>query len=83
MLTELALTERLAATPNDTELAAQLAGAKFVWEQYTGAMKVLTELKGEDVLDRLRAAGAPQGIRWVAPPDSKGNQALKILADRD
>jgi hypothetical protein len=69
--------------PGDTTLAAQLDGAKFVWAQYTGAMKVLTELKGENVLSRLRRAGANQDIKWVAPPDSKGNQALKILADRD
>ena len=46
-------------------------------------MKVLTELKGANILDRLRRAGAPAGITWSAPPDSKGNIALKILADRD
>jgi hypothetical protein len=77
------LTEKLAMTPNDATLQAQLAGAKFVWEQYTGAMKTLTELKGENVLKKLKSAGANQDIKWVAPSDSKGNQALKILADRD
>jgi hypothetical protein len=77
------LTDRLAAAPNDPALREQLAGAKFVWEQYTLAMKVLTELKGANILDRLRRAGAPDTIRWSAPPDSKGNTALKILADRD
>jgi hypothetical protein len=77
------LTEKLAMTPNDATIKQQLEGAKWVWEQYTGAMKVLTELKGENVLNRLRRAGANQNIRWSAPPDSKGNQALKILADRD
>jgi hypothetical protein len=77
------LTDRVAMNPNDAAAAAQLAGAKFVWGEYTGAMKVLTELKGPNVLDRLRRAGANQNIRWTAPPDSKGNQALKILADRD
>jgi hypothetical protein len=77
------LTEKAAANPSDATVAAQLAGAKWVWEQYTGAMKVLTELKGEQILSRLKRAGAPQTIRWSAPPDSKGNQALKILADRD
>src|SRR6185503_18463773 len=78
-----ALEAQLAMTPNDAAVKAQLDGAKFVWAQYTGAMKVLTELKGANVLDRLRRAGAPQGITWSAPPDSKGNIALKILADRD
>jgi hypothetical protein len=77
------LTEKLAASPGDASLRAELDGATFVWEQYTGAMKVLTELKGDNVLSRLRRAGAPQSVRWSAPPDSKGNQALKILADRD
>lgn len=77
------LTEKVAANPNDAALREQLAGAKFVWEQYTGAMKVLSELKGANILDRLKRAGAPNNIRWSAPPDSKGNMALKILADRD
>lgn len=77
------LTEKVAASPNDAALEAQLDGAKFVWEQYTGAMKTLTQLKGANILDRLKRAGANQDIKWVAPPDSKGNQALKILADRD
>jgi hypothetical protein len=77
------LTDKLAANPTDAALQEQLAGAKFVWEQYTLSMKVLTELKGANILDRLRRAGAPDTIRWSAPPDSKGNTALKILADRD
>ena len=54
-----------------------------MWAQYTGAMKVLTELKGENILSRLKRAGAPAGITWAAPADSKGNIALKILTDRD
>jgi len=54
-----------------------------VWAQYTGSMKVLTELKGENILGKLKRAGAPAGITWAAPSDSKGNIALKILADRD
>jgi hypothetical protein len=77
------LKEKLAMNPTDATLKAQLEGATFVWEQYTGAMKVLTELKGEKVIDRLRDAGANQNIRWSAPSDSKGNQALKIMADKD
>ena len=45
--------------------------------------KVLTEAKGENVLKKLKKEGAPSSIKWTAPPDSKGNQALKILADQD
>jgi hypothetical protein len=78
-----ALEAQLAMTPNDAAVQAQLEGARFVWTQYTGAMKVLAELKGANVLDRLQRAGAPSGITWTAPPDSKGNIALKIVADRD
>ncbi|HUS31099.1 MAG TPA: hypothetical protein VMZ53_21460, partial [Kofleriaceae bacterium] len=77
------LEAQLAMSPNDANVKAQLEGAKFVWAQYTGAMKVLTELKGANVIDRLKRAGAPSGITWTAPSDSKGNIALKILADRD
>lgn len=73
----------IAADPNNAALKEQLEGARFVWAQYTSAMKVLCELKGEAILSRLRRAGAPQSIRWAAPPDSKGNIALKILSDRD
>jgi hypothetical protein len=78
-----ALDAQLAMNPNDAAAKAQRDGARFVWAQYTGAMKVLAELKGANVLDRMRRAGAPQSITWSAPSDSKGNIALKILADRD
>lgn len=78
-----ALEAQLAMNPSDANVKAQLEGAKFVWGEYTGSMKVLTELKGANVLDRLKKAGAPSGITWSAPSDSKGNIALKILADRD
>lgn len=77
------LDAQVAANPNDAALKAQLDGARFVWSQYTGAMKVLTELKGENIIRKLKSAGAPNGITWAAPADSKGNIALKILSDRD
>lgn len=73
----------VAAAPTDAALAEQLAGARMVWGEYTGAMKVLTQLKGDNVIAKLKKAGANQNIKWVAPADSKGNIALKILADRD
>jgi hypothetical protein len=77
------LDTQIAADPDNTDLAAQLAGARFVWGQYTGAMKVIVALKGENILNRLRRAGAPQNITWAPPADSKGNIALRILSDRD
>jgi hypothetical protein len=73
----------IAADPSNADLAAQVEGARFVWNEYRGAMKVLAELKGEQILTRLRRAGAPNDITWEAPADSKGNIALKILSDRD
>ena len=36
----------------------------------------------DDIIRRLKRAGAPSNIVWGAPPDSKGNIALKILADK-
>jgi len=73
----------LAADPNNATLKAQLEGARFVWAEYTGSMKVLTVLKGDNALSKLKKAGAPSGLKWDAPSDSKGNIALKILSDRD
>jgi hypothetical protein len=73
----------VAADPTNALLQQQLEGARFVWAQYTGSMKVLSELKGENILSRLKKAGANQLIKWAAPSDSKGNIALKILSDRD
>lgn len=77
------LDEKLATDPNSAELKEQLEGARFVWNEYRGAMKVLAELKGETVITRLKRAGAPNSIKWAAPADSKGNLALQILSDRD
>lgn len=77
------LTEKLATNPNDAATKEQLEGATFVWAQYNESMRILAELKGANVLERLQRAGANQNIRWAPPPDSKGNQALKILSDRD
>ncbi len=73
----------IALDPSNADLKAQLDGARFVWNEYRGAMKVLAELKGANVISRLRRAGAPASIRWEAPADSKGNIALQILSDRD
>lgn len=77
------LDEKVTANPNDVDAKAALEGARFVWNEYRGAMKVLAELKGETVIARLKRAGAPNAIKWDAPKDSKGNIALQILSDRD
>ncbi len=77
------LNDAVAADPNNAALQAQLEGARFVWHEYTGAMKVLASLKGDRILDKLDKAGAPSGIQWDAPSGSKGNIALTILSDRD
>ena len=78
-----ALDDKLAMDPNNAETKQQLEGARFVWNEYRAAMKVLAELKGETVIPRLKRAGAPASIKWSAPADSKGNLALQILSDRD
>jgi hypothetical protein len=77
------LTEKLAANPSDTAVQQQLEGAKWVWGQYMSAMNSLSAAKGDNVLKKLKNAGAPNGIKWTTPADSKGNMALKILSDRD
>jgi len=76
------LDTQVAANPTDAALQAQLAGARFVWAQYSGAMKVLTELKGENILSRLRRAGAPQGITWPHRP-TQGQHRPEDPRDRD
>lgn len=77
------LDAKLAMDPTNAELQQQIDGARFVWNEYRGAMKVLVELKGSAVINRLKRAGAPNKITWDAPKDSKGNLALTILSDRD
>jgi hypothetical protein len=77
------LKDKLAMTPNDPTVTEQLAGAQFIWDSYVNAMKTMVSLKGDRILSKLKKAGANQNITWVAPPDSKGNQAMKILSDRD
>ncbi len=73
----------IAMDPTNADLKAQLEGARFVWNEYRAAMKVLAEIKGDAVITRLKRAGAPNAIKWDAPKDSKGNLALTILSDRD
>jgi hypothetical protein len=43
----------------------------------------MAALKGDRVLKRLKRAGAPSSIGWSPIVDSKGNTALKLIADLD
>ena len=36
-----------------------------------------------DIIKRLKRAGAPADLEWIAAQDSKGNIALNIVSDRD
>ena len=77
------LEAKLVTDPNNAALKEQLEGARFVWGEYKASMKVLAQMKGANIIDKLKKAGAPSNIKWTTPSDSKGNIALKILADRD
>lgn len=55
-------------------------GARFVFDQYVGAQKFLSDSKGDRVLRMLRDAGAPRGITWETTDAAKGETALKMLA---
>ena len=55
-----------------------LDGARWVFEQYLGAEKFLSEAKGDRVLRILRDAGAPRGITWETTEAAKGETALTM-----
>jgi hypothetical protein len=77
------LDARVASDTGTPETQAMRAGAGFVFAEYRAVLRDLAQVKGERVLSRLRRAGAPADIRWEPITDSKGNTALRILADRD
>ena len=43
----------------------------------------LSDIKKEKLLDRLDDNGAPNDIKWVPSPASKGTIALRRLGDMD
>ncbi len=75
-------TLKASATPPEG-LDAQLAGAKMVFDAYRSSLNYLAELKGGNVLSRLRRAGAPQTATWGPTTQSKGVIGLSQLANRD
>lgn len=77
-----ALTAEVAARPDDVEAARNLAGAKFVFDELQKSIKVVAELKGDAILERLDDEGGPSGMTWGPAAHAKGNTALLILTDR-
>lgn len=73
----------LAAGNAPPETETLLAGAKFVFSAYRALLQDMAALKGDRVLKRLKRAGAPSSIGWSPIVDSKGNTALKLIADLD
>lgn len=65
------------------EAMRELEGARFVFDQYLGALRRVTELKGERVIRTLRREGAPSEIAWVPATHAKGEAALLRIADED
>ena len=72
----------LAAGNAPPETETLLAGAKFVFSAYRALLQDMAALKGDKVLRRLKRAGAPSTIEWSPIADSKGNTALKLIADQ-
>ena len=62
---------------------AQLSGAKMVFEEYRKSLNYLAEIKGQNVLSRLRRAGAGSKASWGPTTQSKGVIGLTTLANRD
>jgi hypothetical protein len=75
-----------AAAANDAAniaaLTTSLDGAKWIFDELQKSTQVIANLKGEAILDRLEARGAPSDIRWVPAAHAKGNTALLILTDK-
>ena len=75
------LAEKVKADPNDAVSKKQLEGARFVFEQYKNQLKFLSQIKGDNVLRRMRDAGAPACMEWKDVEMSKGDRALKMIRD--
>lgn len=73
-----ALEARLA---NGEDVQRELDGAKAILKHFTDSLIVLSEMKGEDVIDEARDFGAPRETGWEPAEYSKGKTALKILSD--
>ena len=71
-----------AGVATEDELS-RLAGSQFVLGQMSDALIYLGDIKKDKVLDRLDDNGAPNDIKWVPSPASKGTIALRRLGDMD
>jgi hypothetical protein len=61
----------------------RLEGPQFVLGQMSDGLISLSDIKKEKLLDRLDDNGAPNDIKWVPSPASKGTIALRRLGDMD
>jgi len=61
----------------------RLEGTQFVLGQMSDGLIYLSDIKKEKLLDRLDDNGAPNDIKWVPSPASKGTIALRRLGDMD
>jgi peptidoglycan hydrolase-like protein with peptidoglycan-binding domain len=77
---DLTASNRDAPVRTDPERERLLDGALFVFQQYLDVQKGIVAAKGEKILRVLRDAGAPRGIGFEPTAESKGGQALAILA---
>lgn len=63
------------------DLEENLAGARFVFQQYRDQLKNLAAVKGERVLRQLREAGGPACMEWKDIDKSKGDRALEKMKE--
>ncbi|RME75587.1 MAG: peptidoglycan-binding protein [Planctomycetota bacterium] len=77
------LTPEIRDRPVRTEPSTErmLAGARWVFEQYKDALRVMTEIKEPELMRDLERAGAPPTIRWAPAEAGKGEIALRALRD--
>jgi len=75
-----ALKTELAANPS-AETEAMLAGARFVFGEYRKALTTIGELKGSDIVDRLRREGGPRDMSWGPSIAAKGTMGMQVIVD--
>jgi hypothetical protein len=77
-----ALKAELAGGLGGSEVESYLAGARWVFGEYRNSLIYLAELKGARITRRLKSAGADDA-KWAPASASKGETALRVLADMD
>ena len=76
------LKDQIAKDGSTPELEQQLAGAQFILDESIRTLQVLGELKGDDIVDRLKDEGL-KDVAWEPAKFSKGQTAMRILTDTD